>query len=297
MAVPLTSLAIFAKQRPSTLVFVSEILRHTADDSPSGSDLAGGSKPVSDLLKSPANLLWSIWTLGRQGLGKIIPWPSSSTALRESIALPCSLLETKYGLRLELYNKGASKTPSIRARPSHTEPCKPPAKTYNDHLVTPAKLPIPKDASSKKIAEAKAGRSPKIRHRYRLFPDWQTSYLWYDSRAPLSSPDEPHVDEDVIEGRYPTLAPFYFEWQDIFNTAFERQECHLGSGKPVFSESHQRVAWETEGFLIACFLALQDDVEEVEYQASGTYRVERMTLEGEWGRFLSDMETLLREPT
>ncbi|KLJ08551.1 hypothetical protein EMPG_16026 [Blastomyces silverae] len=49
---------------------------------------------------------------------------------------------------------------------------------------------------------------------------WQTSYLWYDTRSPHNPPGEIHVDEDIIEARYPTLAPFYFAWQDIYENLF-----------------------------------------------------------------------------
>lgn len=33
----------------------------------------------------------------------------------------------------------------------------------------------------------------------------------------------------------------------------------------VFSDAYERAAWELEGCLIACWLALGDDVESVEY--------------------------------
>ncbi len=35
----------------------------------------------------------------------------------------------------------------------------------------------------------------------------------------------------------------------------------------------EEVAWETQGMLIACWLALQADVEEVEYKPLGEYRI------------------------
>jgi hypothetical protein len=49
-------------------------------------------------------------------------------------------------------------------------------------------------------------------YRYRLFPDWQTSYLWYDDHEPLPWSGQAHVDMNVIEERYPSLARYYFEW-------------------------------------------------------------------------------------
>ena len=59
------------------------------------------------------------------------------------------------------------------------------------------------------------------------------------------------------------------------------------------SQVYERVAWETEGLLISCWLALQDDVEEVEYKPFGKYRLERGRMEEELRRFLADMEALL----
>ena len=34
----------------------------------------------------------------------------------------------------------------------------------------------------------------------------------------------------------------------------------------MFPDAHERAAWEVEGCLIACWLALRDDVEGVEYR-------------------------------
>jgi hypothetical protein len=57
------------------------------------------------------------------------------------------------------------------------------------------------------------------------------------------------VDEDVIESRYPHLAKFYFEWRDIYETSFERQESHRGVPAPSFPQVEELVAWATEGML------------------------------------------------
>jgi hypothetical protein len=45
----------------------------------------------------------------------------------------------------------------------------------------------------------------------------------------------PHVDEDVLEARYPRLAKTYFEWVDIYYNAFMRLECYLYWSGSVFS--------------------------------------------------------------
>ena len=79
----------------------------------------------------------------------------------------------------------------------------------------------------------------KIHYHYWLFPDWQTSYLWYDNQGPLSSSGQSHVDADVIKGQYFFLNLFYFEWQKIYESVFEQQKCHLDSDKEVFVEIHE----------------------------------------------------------
>jgi hypothetical protein len=98
----------------------------------------------------------------------------------------------------------------------------------------------------------------------------------------------------VIEDRYPRLAKFYFEWRDIYETSFERQECDLGSGADAFPHVEELVTWATEGFLMACWLALQDNVKEVKYDPDTTkYYLLKGQLEEELVRFLTDMEALL----
>lgn len=79
----------------------------------------------------------------------------------------------------------------------------------------------------------------------------------------------------MIKRRYPFLQQFYFEWREIYKSAFKRQECYLGSGKDVFPEIHKRIAWEMEGFLIKYWIALQDNIDKMEYKPFGTYRLEK----------------------
>jgi hypothetical protein len=98
---------------------------------------------------------------------------------------------------------------------------------------------------------------------------------------------------NVIEERYPSLARYYSEWQTIYGSAFERQECHLRNGKKVFPGVDERVIWETEGLLITCWLALQDNIKGVEYKLSGAYRLKKGRIKEELRRFLADMEALL----
>jgi hypothetical protein len=56
------------------------------------------------------------------------------------------------------------------------------------------------------------------------------------------------------------------------------------------------VSWATEGVLMACWLALQDNVTKVEYEPGNgypKYYLEKGRLEQELLRFLTDMEALL----
>ncbi|OJD10010.1 hypothetical protein AJ78_08801, partial [Emergomyces pasteurianus Ep9510] len=107
-------------------------------------------------------------------------------------------------------------------------------------------------------------------------------------------PDEIHVDEDIIEARYPTLAPFYFAWQDIYENSFTAQGCDRGSGLDVFPDIAVRIGWEVEGFLIACWLVLQDDVEQVKYEpVTGMYSIKKDNLGDILRQFLTDMNALL----
>ncbi|PGH01053.1 hypothetical protein AJ79_08022 [Helicocarpus griseus UAMH5409] len=140
--------------------------------------------------------------------------------------------------------------------------------------------------------------SPTENHESTMLPqtkyDWQTSFLWYDTRWPQNPAGEFHVDEDIIEERYPALAPFYFSWHEAYEESFEKQECHLGSGAEVFPEVEARVAWEVAGSLMACWLALQDEVERVSYEApTGTYEICEKSMEGMLERFLLDANELL----
>jgi hypothetical protein len=100
----------------------------------------------------------------------------------------------------------------------------------------------------------------------------------------------------VIKDRYPCLAKFYFEWHDIYETLFDRyQECHLGTDADLFPHVEEEVAWATGGFLMASWLALQDNVMEVKYDplTGPKYYLLKGRLEEELVRFLTDMEALL----
>lgn len=90
------------------------------------------------------------------------------------------------------------------------------------------------------------------------------------------------------------LKRFYFAWQEAFESLFEQQACHLGSQSEVFPNRLERLVCELEGFLIACWLALQDDVEGVEYQPGLTaYQVEKANVIEVMGQFMRDVDKRL----
>ncbi|KAN0078897.1 hypothetical protein V8E54_005410 [Elaphomyces granulatus] len=108
------------------------------------------------------------------------------------------------------------------------------------------------------------------------------------------------MDEEMVNGsnsKPPRIdVGFFFEWADIYDDSFERQECHYGSRLPTFPCVDELVAWATEGVLMACWLSLQDHVYEVKYMPHGSfeYYLRKGQLEEELERFLVDMEALLQ---
>jgi len=250
----LQALQIFARRRQPTLVFTS-VLLHPATDS-STVDNGALVRCLSRFLGS--KLLRSMWKLTQQYGDKIVFWLKLKTSLHTI------LLETKYGLRLDLSDRGTFKLTNISFLRS-----------------------VHELRSLERLATVENRKTPRT-YRYRLSPDWQSSYLWDDSCEKYTLTSEENISTSVIECRYPVLGSFYQAWLKSYNTAFEQRKCDLCSGADVFSDLHERVAWETEGFLMACWLGLQDSVEVVEYAPSQLYRIEKGGME--LHRFLGDME-------
>jgi hypothetical protein len=59
--------------------------------------------------------------------------------------------------------------------------------------------------------------------------------------------------------RYPSLELFYFQWQETYESTFEGQECHLGSGKEIFL----RTCGLVNGRVLLLREALQEFMNEV----------------------------------
>lgn len=129
-------------------------------------------------------------------------------------------------------------------------------------------------------------------YHYQLFPDWKSSYLWYNPDADNYHGD-PIVNGYTLDARYPELAPFYWAWRGIYEEAFEMQGLHLGYEGDVFPDPDTQVSWEVAGFLIASWLVLQDNVDSVEYYPSEGYIIRKETLEEVTKQFLEDEDVSL----
>lgn len=106
--------------------------------------------------------------------------------------------------------------------------------------------------------------------------------LWYKDFL-----DSPHVDADVLEVHYPRLAKTCFEWVHIYYDACMPPDCCFGIEAEVFPEADEDIAWGVEGFLLACWQALQGDVWEVQ---DGDYDLRKGRPEEELVRLLMNFE-------
>lgn len=161
---------------------------------------------------------------------------------------------------------------------------------------TPYELALLPASEPTTAATAANGGPTHTEHHYRIFPDWGTSFFWKDPNFADTEPGDSAVEDEVIESRYPTLAPCFTAWREIYEDAFEEQECNLGSGKEVFPNVELRVAWYTEGFLMACWLVLQPGVDSVEFASVGkTYRLDKASVGEKLKEFLDETDALLGE--
>lgn len=187
------------------------------------------------------------------------------------------IIKTKYGVKAE-FTKNGSKVFTISANQS------------NNPASSDLSLPESESRMSgiNPIPNLPTPRPVKARYRYRLLPDWQTSYLWYDITWPENPQDSPAIDSDEIEERYPELFPLYTEWQELQEEVFARHFSGVEErGEERALNTAQLLAWEVDGFLIACWLVAQDEVSAVEYKPGDVaYFLERGNLEGQFQEFI-----------
>jgi hypothetical protein len=161
------------------------------------------------------------------------------------------VLETKYGIKAELTADGT------------------------EVFEITAANPVPQPSTTQ----------PTEKYHYRVLPDWQTTYLWYDA-AHLPD-DDPVVDYEVLKERYPQLYPFYLKWVDILERQFAREYGPPGESDESELSEEQRTALAIEGFLISSWLALQDDVAQVEYLRFGaSFYLDKNNLEAQFRDFI-----------
>jgi hypothetical protein len=135
---------------------------------------------------------------------------------------------------------------------------------------------------------------PERRLRYRILPDWQTSYLWYDPLWPGNPMDTSVIEEEEIEERYPVLYPFFSHWVNSREIGFDQEFGQVNNDAEAITGRSEIVAWEINGFLMGCWMALQDDVDSVVFEPSEKYEIRRDTMESELERFLRDKEIELQ---
>ncbi|KAJ0342793.1 hypothetical protein KNSL1_010539 [Colletotrichum chrysophilum] len=94
-----------------------------------------------------------------------------------------------------------------------------------------------------------------------------------------------------LKHRYSSAWIEAFEkWERRWTEAFKAQECHLGSYKEPFPDLEERKTWFVEGALLAAWLVLQDDVDQVAYDPDdGIFELRRDGLEETLAGMLYDL--------
>jgi hypothetical protein len=94
--------------------------------------------------------------------------------------------------------------------------------------------------------------------------------MWYDELERQSNPKirSAEVSFEEIESRYPAIYPRYAAWACKPDISLEEHNFQLGEPIQRSADDHV-IAWELEGFLMACWLVLQPDVAVVDVQFAG----------------------------
>ena len=211
------------------------------------------------------------------------------------------LLETKYGLRVELgcfknvhtvigFVDGGSKSVLHRVL-SLADPLDLVSKLESHSITT-------SDKNRDKALQTWGANPPSAnRHHFILWADWGTNFLWHNTELPHSPGECDYiVHDEEIECWFPTLQSSYFKWVTTYNEAFEKQELDLGHSDVLFPDVSDEIAWETEGFLLACRLVLQDSVESVQYELDSThkYQITKLSMVIEFREFLKHTDDKIR---
>ncbi|KAI1341684.1 hypothetical protein F5Y15DRAFT_344502 [Xylariaceae sp. FL0016] len=211
--------------------------------------------------------------------------------LATSIKGGCKVtLETSYGLIVETQPNG-----TLSLRLANEAPASTTAGTESEEPQSPIKKEDAGTESGKPQSPIK--KEDEVGFRYRIFPDWGTEFVWWDSSWPGNHGEMGLVDQDDIEERYTGGKAFYkaFEaWEDTYNRQFEAQECHLSSQGILWPDKEEERPWIIEGFLLAAWLALQADVHSIEYGPHiEEVILEKETLAATTLSFMSNIEEVL----
>lgn len=272
MALNIDAINELANSHPEILDPAPSILSHEMPDKP---DIERAQSHYSEIKSSFWDSIKSIWNKVKSSAGgaSLFPFKLSSEA-------PSSpLLETKYGLRLDICKKT-----TFEFTLSH------PPTGFGKHPPLDRIFPAFEDPSAESLGTVLVPKSiPITPIIYQLFPEWQTTHLWDDNKY-----EGREITLDVIAYLYPSLYPHYIKWAERWNESSTTEIDKHDDIVPAFANAKDEVAWETEGFLMASFLALQDDVSVVKYRPSNTvYSIKRGKLENALKMFLRDMEDLL----
>ncbi|KAF0329983.1 hypothetical protein K4K61_005583 [Colletotrichum sp. SAR11_59] len=208
-------------------------------------------------------------------------------------------LETSYGLVLEyqsgkqlcLHLKDSTTASSTQiSTQSHPEGLEYEPSSGSKPPVVPDSRPD--DLSKAQLDSVGPGQqTPKPGYRYLIDPDYGTSALWYRPKWPGNPGGEFHIDLRSLKYRYSSAWIEAFEkWERRWTEAFKAQECHLGSYKEPFPDLEERKTWFVEGALLAAWLVLQNDVDQVAYDPDdGIFELRRDGLEETLAGMLYDL--------
>ena len=218
--------------------------------------------------------------------------PSSSSSVMQGHTRPSfKWVDTSYGLRLSFEN----------------------GKLINVRIVSPApQVSVPFVGNNNSVASSpleslSSFRSPQSSYRYQLSPVRHSSFMWFDSSSPsaINNESRTEVPNDFIAHHYPALAKHFFGWRDELERAHERWSesesksdgVEDWSGGGIFPDLHTEAKWMLFGGSMACWLALQRDVECVRYCPGGKEYVFYKDVVDVMKEFLKDFDVMYLRPS
>lgn len=179
------------------------------------------------------------------------------------------------------------------------------AKLDSSITISSEKAPFPIAA-----AAAEGSDETKPGYKYRIFPDWGTNHLFYDSSWPFNPQDASNAeDEEILRDHVGTVEETalkawleaYNSWANKYDEAFDKELNQTGDfHREVFSPEVNK-AWSLEGMMLAVWLALQAKVDSVEsspgvrkvvFSTKG-YGEHSSSLNETLGLFLAELDTYL----